>query len=61
MNNFIGKIFKKLTNTEKENKSKEEEDLPEQNKFTFDIDFNKDETLDKLVTDISIRGEKVQK
>jgi hypothetical protein len=61
MNNFIGKIFKKLTNNEKENKAKEEEDLPEQNKLNFEIDFSKDETLDKLVTDITIRGEKVQK
>jgi len=61
MNNFIGKIFKKLTNNENENKAKEEEDLPEQNNFTFDIEINRDETLDKLVSDIIIRGEKVQK
>ena len=61
MNNFIGKIFKKLTNNENENKAKEEEDLPEQNNFIFDLETNKDETLDKLVSDIIIRGEKVEK
>lgn len=61
MNNFIGKIFKKLTNNENENKAKEEEDLPELNNFTFEVENNKDETLDKLVSDIVIRGEKVHK
>ena len=61
MNNFIGKIFKKLTNNENENKAKEEEDLPEQNNFTFEVETHKDETLDKLVSDIVIRGEKVHK
>ena len=61
MNNFIGKIFKKLTNNDNENKAKEEEDLPELNNFTFEVECNKDETLDKLVSDIVIRGEKVSK
>ena len=61
MNNFIGNIFKKLTNNENENKAKEEEDLPELNNFTFEVETHKDETLDKLVTDIVIRGEKVHK
>lgn len=56
MNNFFGKIMKKFSNSENENKLKEEEDLPDMNNFAFDIEQKRDESLDNLVLDISIKG-----
>jgi len=65
MNNFniFGKILRKFSGSkDTEKKSKEEEDLPEQNNIHLDIEFNKeDDFLDKLVMDFKIGGVNIQK
>ncbi len=59
MNNFniFGKILKRFSGSKDEKKAKEEEDLPDQNNFHFDLELNKqDEYLDKLVSELKIGG-----
>ncbi len=61
--NIFGKILRKFSgNKDSEKKSKEEEDLPDQNNFHFDLELNKqDDFLDKLVMELKLGGVNIEK
>lgn len=60
--NIFGKILKRFSGSKDEKKAKEEEDLPDQENFHFDLELNKqDDYLDKLVFDLKIGGVHIQR